>query len=169
MNIYDIVAESNTKFELVEFYIPGGAQQEFVSNERVTQLGMSGGIRFRPWGTNTNPWTYSSDNMRNLAVEAMQIFAPYVGSTAANRSPEEISASIVNYWRGPGAQEKANIQNMFSVIANAAPDDAPLLHNEALGIMLNSLQLSTNSAAYIARQNTPEPSEEPSEEPSDTQ
>jgi hypothetical protein len=146
MNIIDVISESR----IDEFYIPGGAQQEFVSSERMLELKLPANARFRPWGTNTNPWTYSSDNMKNLAIEAMQIFAPYYGSTAANRSAEEISASIVNYWKSAGAQQKANIQNMFSTVTSNAPQDAPFLHNEALGMMLNSLQLSTNDAAHFA-------------------
>ena len=69
MNIIDIISESR----IDEFFIPGGAQQEFMSAERAEELKIPGAARFRPWGTNTTTWVYSSDNMRDLAIEAMQI------------------------------------------------------------------------------------------------
>lgn len=154
MNIFDIISEEASAIsyasQLTEFYIPGGAQQEFVTQERMAELQMPNVPRFRPWGTNTNPWTYSSDNMRSLAIEAMEIFAPFSASQIVNREAGEVSAALVNYWSADGRQQKSNIQNMLQVLANNAPDDKPFLHNEALGMMLNSLQLSTNDAQWFA-------------------
>jgi hypothetical protein len=146
MNIIDIISESR----IDEFFSPGGAQQEFMTAERAEELKIPGAAKFRPWGTNTTTWVYSSDNMRDLAIEAMQIFAPYYGSTATNRSAAEISAALVNYWASAGMQDKANMQNMFRSMSTGAPQTAPFLHNEALGMMLNSLQLSQNNAAFVA-------------------
>lgn len=151
MKIFDIVSEQ----KLEEFFIQGGDQQEFISADRAEELSISRNARFRPWGTDESPWTYSSENMKALADEAILIYGNYYGGSRSGKSLEEIVAALVNYWNGPGAQEKANISNMMRVISEQS--DPKFKKNEALGMMLNTIVMSFNSAKYILdRANAPE-------------
>lgn len=158
MKIFDIISEA----KLDEFYIEGGDQQSFITADRAEELGINRNAVFRPWGTDTTPWTYSSENMKSLATEGVTIYAESYAGSMTRSTPAQIAASLVNYWKGPGAQEKVNISNMLRSIAQNSPEDAPFLKNEALGIMLNSIQMSMNSARYyLDQQDQDDDAEEP--------
>jgi len=161
MKVFDVISEA----KLDEFYIEGGDQQEFISADRAEELAISRNARFRPWGTDESEWTYNSQNMKALAEEAILIYGNHYSGSRSGHSLEALVSALVNYWNGPGAQEKANISNMMRVISEQS--NPKIKKNEALGMMLNSIVMSFNSAKYVLdRANAPEDEDGNTEDPS---
>jgi len=153
MNVFEIVHES----KLDEFKIPGDDAQEFISDERLKELGFDkskGAGIFRPYGNDNSPWVYSPQSVKILLQEAMAIYTKYMITDAGNFAAswfQDVNREKrfeEKFYKFLSTDGKIDWNNAKKILIHAGKNSNPkITHAEALGIMLNYILLITKKMA----------------------
>ena len=132
MNVFEVVS----KPELNEFRIRGDDSQDYISDERLKELGFDkskGAAIFRPYGNDSTPWIANSQNIKSLMKEAFAIYVEEALTDKTNK--DEYETFFTNWLMGSGKVDRDNFKRVLQHASNNS--EPQITHSEALGMALN--------------------------------